>query len=287
METFVEQSKIDNLMVGSYELFSDTLSAKAGGLVGKPVRVFATFEDYAYGATDDSIVKIGWKDNGKGAVDIKVSKSDIGVVDEQNVDLYVRDKLGSIVGSMLGDECDIDETCNRLRDIAFISDDGHKYWMSDAEELANRVLESSSDWLDQYNSQYKAVRKSIHGEVAKTEGVVPSGRFGRLSRSRVSDFESDIGESLTKLMGIFDGIIEANSGEAFDGDAIKHGVHLECARSNLVRESEDLKSAISLAMRVRKSNQLGEMAKLHDNVADRARPMVVVSNFLSRMVSHG
>ena len=280
MQTFIEAEVLSGLKKGSLESFSESVADVASKELGEEVSVFATHKEHAFGVAGDRVVKVTWKQTEDGTK-FSVKDAKVSVITEKNVDTFAAKKLSEAVSSVMGD--DAEDSRNRLRVLASHLLPGGRYWVSDGEKLAESVLGEAPPWLIQYRENTKAVRKTVHGVLGETEKQVPKTPYSKIPLERLEEFEPELRESLTKMSVLLGLLPDQMKGLKFDESDESEGFDLFPARDAIVSESTILEEAVGIVLKFLRSEDLPAAAKVHDILAERLKPMLVVGRFLSRM----
>lgn len=281
MQTFIESEVLTELNHGSMESFSESLSDAASKELGEEVSLFATHRDHAFGIAGDRVVRVTWDATGD-ETEVSVEDAEVPVINKESLDIFVAKKLDNTVTSLL--RGDLESARTQLRALAGHVESEGEYWTSDGIMLAEETLSTKPQWLEVYEDGItrSAIRKAVHGVLGETEGQVPRTPYSRIPSKRLVEFNTEIRESLARIGELFASLPDSLKDLAFTEDKAED-IELEAARDSIVAESSILESSVAVALKFLRESDLSQVAKFHDILAERLKPMLVVSRFLARL----
>jgi hypothetical protein len=277
----IERDVLEGVVAGSFEDLSDTVGRLAAAEIDEGFEIVATHRGYALGVSGGKVVRVEW-DIKDGEVQVTgVGDSDVPVVNEENADKHVSDKLHSVVRALCSEEFEPGSVRNQLHLIASLVKKGGEYWAEDLIEEAEEVLSRETGWLSEYEENIKAVRSSLHGVLGSTENSVPKTRYHRVKRASLESFRPEIYDSMKIICEALDQMNGTLASLVFD-KVESCGVSLNGARDAISEEASSLLASTKKILELARPEELVSLAKYHDDLAERSRSMLVVSRFLSR-----
>jgi len=200
----------------------------------------------------------------------------IASIDESDVSSFVAGALKDVAGKIAGGKS-VSRT--QVREMMSLLNGDEIYWVSD---IVSRIDESSdSGWIDTYSANADRIRTSLHGKIRAVEGRVPKTRFSKLPKSRLSEFKQELGDSMSILGGVYSDVAGKCDGMSFSEDDFHSGV---C--NSLFAEAQANGGLLGKADRLMRDDNLSHVAEAHDKLADRARTMVLMSEYLASKSSN-
>jgi len=128
-----------------------------------------------------------------------------------------------------------------------------------------------------YEANVERIRTSLHGRIRQIEGQVPKTHYSRISVATLKDFDKEIKESMGILADLYSGFISGCNGLSFD----EKQEFLGAVNESLIAESQAVVGLLGKAERLSgRTDDLPLVAKAHDRLADRARTMALVTEYL-------
>jgi hypothetical protein len=274
---YIQGSAIDEKFKGSMEYQISLIHSAINEHLDYPVRILSTKDDHAY-AVDDSgqILKISYKiaDDKVENINADIS-SDIPVIEDQNICKFVSDNLKSLAEDAMSGK-QISRT--QVRDLMQLLDREESYWLSD---ILNKIEESydNSNWFSMYEANQEKIRTSMYGQIRSIESPFPNTRFSQIASSKLSNFDSELHESLNIICKLMTDIIDECKNMVFDQD---NDGFFGAICESLIVEAQTIGGLVGKADKLMRIEDMGRIAEAHDKLADRAKTMAVVSAYLKK-----
>lgn len=280
---YVQGSAIDKKFKGSLEHQSLIVqNAIAEHFGDSPVRVLATHPAHAYAMDGDGqVLKVTYKVNSTKVSDIKAKPTkDIPVIEDVDIPRFVANQLRGIVEAMASDK-DVPRT--QVREVSQLLDKDETYWVSDVLEMIDGVAEDSgAGWFGMYEANQEKIRTSLYGNIREIESLFPSTKFGKIARSKLSQFEGELREALMLVAQLVTEMVDECAKMVFDGD----DEFFRAICESLKVEAQAIGGLLGKAEKLMRTEDVGRMAEAHDRLAERAKIMAVVTAYMKTRSQH-
>lgn len=267
--SFIESSVLNKLSVGSLENKRFIVEQKAEENGCKNVAVVATHNDYAIVLCDKGkFFKVKFEEV-DGNIDVVFEELDLPVVDD--VDGFISKELSEVSEKMMKGE---EVSRNRLHDLSKLIKENGIFWLSDVVKSLREDREDN--WLSFHDENRDDIRDKLKGKIIETENRVPRTRFSKLSDKRLIDCGSEIKESINVLLELFKQVVDESNKIMFDNS----NEVFETVKNSLIGDAKNINESLSKAKRLMLSKVTRVMAETHDWLSERAKKMVIVSEFL-------
>lgn len=243
---------------------------------GNDVTIVSTFDNTALAFNKEKKlreVSYEWNEQGEVVVSGDKASRAVPILSESDIPRHVARELKSITKVMMrGGDVEVP----RIRELSILLKEDEYYWISD---LVSKIEESSSDkseWYRMYESNVEKIRTSLYGRVRELEGNVPKTRYSKIAEDRLGEFESEIKESIGILCDLYSGFISRCNGFCFPE---KHGF-LSSVRESMNAEAQAVVGLLGKAEKLLGREDLPLIARAHDRMADRARTMALVTEYM-------
>lgn len=266
--SFVESSVLNKLSVGSLEHKRFMVEQKAEEKGCKDVAVVATFFDHAIVLCDKGkFFKAKFEE--VDGFDVVFEEFDLPVVED--IDCLISKELSEVSEKMMKGE---EISRNRLRDLSRLIKENGVFWLSDVVKSLREDRED--DWLSFHNENRDDIRDKLKGKIIETENRVPRTRFSKLSDKRLTDCGTEVKESINVLLELFKEVVDESNKIMFDNS----NEVFETIKNSLIGDAKNIDESLSKAKRLMLSEVTRVMAETHDWLSERAKKMVIVSEFL-------
>jgi hypothetical protein len=277
---FIQGSVIEKAKKNSIENRLDTVKHLVQSKYDSPLNIVATFEDYVLAFDKDKgLRKISYYINEDGVLEIKSNNASkaIPVIEDDNIPFHVAGELTKITNLLMNGNGITEAIRTQVRElIPFVRKD-EMYWMSDIVSSINEATGEDSEWYKMYDANVERIRTSLHGRIRDIEGQVPKTHYSRLAENRLLEFKKEISDSINIINELYSGFIVKCQGFTFS----EKQEFLSAVRESLIAESQAIVGLLGKADKL--SGQDGDLplvAKAHDRLADRARTMALVSEYI-------
>jgi hypothetical protein len=281
--SYIKGSELNKHFVGSLGHRMELLQAAIRDEVGEDVAFLSTREDgTVFACSDGSVKKAVCKLNKDGTVkSVKVEDADIEVVDDEDLPVHVASEVRSVAEKMLTNDTLDDETRTQVRELAQVVDGEEDYWLTD---VLAKLEEATKDtkWMDMYEANTEKIRTSLYGSIREIEGKVPRTRYRKIDAEKLSEFEEELIESICQLGTIAEEIVDECTPVVFHGEQEEF---FGAVRDSLIAEAQTLHGLLGKAAKL-VGSELGRLAEAHDRLAERAKVMAIVSEYLKARARH-
>jgi len=270
---YIRGSEIDERYQGSLEQKILAVKGAVEEQLSKGVTVLATQPNVSLVVDEDGLLHEAKFQFVRGEVKgLELSESDIPVYQDEDMPVHIAGELRDIVGDIMEGR-GVDRT--RVREVsALLGDDD--YWLTDVIEKLSEAAGEDSEWFQMYEANRHEIRTKLYGQIREMESVVPKTRYSRLPTGRLSEFEGELRESMSVLAGIAGAVVDDFGNMVFD----EEDEFLCAVRQSLIAEAQATKSLLSKAAKLMASEDMPRAAEAHDGLAERAKKMVVVSEWI-------
>ena len=119
------------------------------------------------------------------------------------------------------------------------------------------------------------IKTSLYGRIREMEGSVPRTRYARLPSGRLHEFGKEVKESMAILKDRYADVAESCHGLTFGDNEF-----LSAVCESLIVEAQAAVGLLGKAEKLARQDDLPMVARAHDKLADRAKNMVLVSEYL-------
>lgn len=200
----------------------------------------------------------------------------ISAISDDRVPSFVSESLRGIATSILEGK-PVKRT--QVREVMDLVGKDEHYWVSDILDGMNESI-SSSTWGDVYSANMDRIRTSLYGNIRNIESKVPKARYTKLPEGKLSGFVGELSDSMEIVSEVYSDVAGKCAGMSF-GDDFNKGV---C--ESLVAEAQVNGDLLGKAARLMRDDNMSQVAEAHDKMADRARTMVLMSEYLASKSSN-
>lgn len=252
--------------------------------VGVAVDLLATREDGALFRTPDGKLHEATFAFVNGVVgDVTVQPSTIPVHEAAALPRLVSDELRALTADLM-DGKPIERT--RVRSLANLVDANEVYWPSQVIAKVNEACEAKGDthWFKLYEANQEKIRTAMWGQIRDLEARVPKTAYAKLPKTRLTEFEPELRESMGLLAKVMEEIIDVIRPLVFDKDDEFYGA----IRESLLAEAQTLHGLLAKAGELwMRAEDLERVAVAHDGLCGRAKTMEVVSAYIAGRTKKG
>ena len=269
---YIQGSEIQKYQEGSYEERILKLSEAIETAHGKSVRILATHPEHALVVdSDGDFLRASYK-TGKSGFKVEMAGSDVQVIEDKDVPLFTAQELRAVVRDGMSGKA---PTRTRVRALFGLVSEDEEYWLSDILTKIDESMEGNCAWTSLYESN-----ESVPGLESALMSKIPSTRYASLPENRISDFESELRESLTLLSEVFAGVVDEISGVVFDESDDNER---SAVRRSLIDEAQAANSLLTKVEQLMSEVDIKRTAKAHDKLAERAKKMAAVSVWIQAL----
>ena len=277
---FVQGSAIVKAKRGSLEHRMDVIQHLVQAEYENSLNVVATFEDYVLAFDKNKgLRKISYSFNEDGDIEIKsdnASKS-IPIIDDNNMTSHVAGELKKITKFIMNGDGVTESIRTQVRELTPFVRKDEMYWVSDVVSNIDEATCEDAEWYKMYDANIERIRTSLHGRIKEIEGQVPKTHYSKLAEDRLSEFKKEISDSINIINELYSGFIAKCQGFSFS----EKQEFLSAVRESLIAESQAIVGLLGKADKLSwQDSDLSLVAKAHDRLADRARTMAVVSEYI-------
>lgn len=280
---YVKGSELDKKFVGSLEHRAMVLQAAIQGKVGEEVTFLSTREEGTlFACSDGSIKEAVCKVNNDGSIkSVKIKDSDVGVVEDEDLPTHVASEARSVVEKLLANEAMDDDTRTQVRSLAQVIDSDEDYWLTDVLAKLDEAVKDTK-WADMYEANTEKIRTSLHGRIREIEGAVPRTRYRKIASEKLDEFGEELLESVGQLSTMAKDIVDECMPVVFHGEQEEF---FGAVRDSLIAEAQTLHGLLGKAAKLVGSDW-ERLAEAHDRLAERAKVMAIVSEYLKTRARH-
>lgn len=273
---YVRGEDLEKWMRGSFEEQMDVVEAAIEKSVGVRVQMIATRGDGALFMTPDGKLQEAhyvFIDNGMS--EVKVNASPVPAYEEAALPRLVSDELRTITADLM-DGKTIERT--RVRSLANLVRTEEVYHVGQVIAKLDEACAATGDnhWFKLYEANQEKIRTSMYGQIRDLEARVPKTAYAKLPKTRLTEFEPELRESMGLLAKVMEEIIDVIRPLVFDGDDEFFGA----IRESLIAEAQTLHGLLAKAGELMRAEDLERVAVAHDGLCGRARTMEVVSAYV-------
>ncbi len=250
-------------------LIHDAAIAKYGKL-----NIIATFESRLLAFNEEKKLReITFRHGEEGLEFVFNRASDaVPVLEDADIPVVVGRALKCATFALMRGE---NPDASELAEAAALVKPGEPYWLSD---VITKIEESiaENDWTKMYEANIDRIRTSLHGRIREIEGRVPKTYYAKIAETRLVDFEKEIRESMGILRSVFAEVSTGCTGLSFG----EKQEFLGAVRDSLLAESQVVVDLLGKADKLFGRSGLPMIAKAHDQLADRARTMAIVFEYM-------
>ena len=277
---FVQGSAIVKAKRGSLEHRMDVIQHLVQAEYENSLNVVATFEDYVLAFDKNKgLRKISYSFNEDGDIEIKsdnASKS-IPIIDDNNMTSHVAGELKKITKLIMNGYGVTESIRTQVRELTPFVRKDEMYWVSDVVSNIDEATCEDAEWYKMYDANIERIRTGLHGRIKEIEGQVPKTHYSKLAEDRLSEFKKEISDSINIINELYSGFIAKCQGFSFS----EKQEFLSAVRESLIAESQAIVGLLGKADKLSwQDSDLSLVAKAHDRLADRARTMAVVSEYI-------
>ena len=277
---FIQGSSIVKAKRGSLEHRLDTIQHLVQSEYDGPLNIVATFEDYVLAFDKDKgLRKISYFINEDGDLEIKgdnASKA-IPVIEDDDIPMHVAGELRKITKQLMNGKGITEGIRTQVRELTPFVRKDEMYWMSDVVSKIDEATGEDAEWYKMYDANVERIRTSLHGRVREIESQVPKIHYSRLAESKLSEFKKEMSDSINIINELYSGFGAKCREYSFS----EKQDFLSAVRESLIAESRAIVGLLGKAEKLNgKDGDLPLVAKAHDRLADRARTMALVSEYL-------
>ncbi len=270
---YIQGSAIEKARSGSIENRLDTIKNFLGEKYNA-LRIVATFDDHVLAFNEDGKFRdISFLMNEDGSIKITSDKASrvVSVIQDEDIPNHVSKELNSIVKLMINEDFDVR---TRVRELIPFINDTDMIWLSDVMKGINESVKPNT-WSKMYDANIERIKTKLYGRIREIENGVPKVRYSRLPEERISEFKTEVKDSMSILCDRYKIIIEGCKGLQFCDNEF-----LGAVCESLIVEAQVLVDLLGKAEKLSRQDNLSIVAKAHDKLADRARIMALMSEYL-------
>ena len=284
---YVRGEDLAKWMGNSLEARISLVEAAVTAKVGISVDLLATSEDGALFRTPDGKLHeatftacVG--DHGPTVADVEVKPSTIPVHEEAALPRLVGDELRALTADLMDGKA-IERT--RVRSLANLVKTEEVYRVSQVIAKLDEACAATGDehWFKLYEANQEKIRTAMYGQIRELEAHVPKTAYARLPKTRLTEFEPELRESMGLLAKVMEEIIDVIRPLVFDRDDEFFGA----IRESLIAEAQTLHGLLAKAGELMRAEDLERVAVAHDGLCGRARTMEVVSAYITGRAKKG
>jgi len=280
---YVKGSELDKRFVGSLEHRAMVLQAAIQEKAGEEVTFLSTKEKGSlFACSDGTIREATCKMGDDGSVkSVKIKDSDIGVVEDEDLPKHVAEEARSVVEKLLANDITDGDIRTQVRALAQVIDGDEDYWLTD---VIAKLEEAAKDvkWMDMYEANTEKIRTSLYGNIREIEEKVPRTRYRKIDPGKLSEFGEELVESVYQLATLSKDIVDECVPVVFHGEQEEF---FGAVRDSLIAEAQTLHGLLGKAAKLVGSDW-GRLAEAHDRLAERAKVMAIVSEYLKARARH-
>lgn len=268
--TYIQGSAIEKARSGSIENKLNTIQDFLGEKYNA-LRIVATFDDHVLAFNEDGKFRdISFSINEDGSMEVTGDKASRAVSVIKDEDIHVSKELKSIVKLMNEDN----DVRTRVRELMPFINDTDMIWLSDVMKGIEESVKPNT-WSKMYEANIERVKTKLYGRIREIENGIPKVRYSRLPEERISEFKSEVKDSMSILCDRYKIIIEGCKGLEFCDNEF-----LGAVCESLIVEAQVLVDLLGKAEKLSRQDDLSTVARAHDKLADRARMMALMSEYL-------
>lgn len=271
--TYIQGSAIEKARSGSIENKLNTIKDFLGEKYNA-LRIVATFDDHVLAFNEDGKFRdISFSVNEDGSMEVTSDKASrvVSVIKEEDVPGHVSKELKSIVKLMMNEDNDVR---TRVRELMPFINDTDMVWLSDVMKGIDESVKPNT-WSKMYEANIERVKTKLYGRIREIENGIPKVRYSRLPEERISEFKNEVKDSMSILCDRYKIIIEGCKGLEFCDNEF-----LGAVCESLIVEAQVLVDLLGKAEKLSRQDDLPTVARAHDKLADRARMMALMSEYL-------
>jgi hypothetical protein len=267
---------------GSMEEELATWERAIGTKVGVQVELVATQQGLGaclFRTPDGALHEARLTDDRK---DITVQPSTVPVYEAAALPRLVGDELRALTADLMEGKA-IERT--RVRSLANLVRTEEVYRVSQVIAKLDEACAATGDehWYKLYEANQEKIRTAMWGQIRELEAHVPKTAYARLPKTRLTEFEPELRESMGLLAKVMEEIIDVIRPLVFDGDDEFFGA----IRESLIAEAQTLHGLLAKAGELMRAEDLERVAVAHDGLCGRARTMEVVSAYITGRAKKG
>jgi hypothetical protein len=271
---YIQGSAIEKVRIGSIEHKLGDIHDFIQEKYKDALRIIATFDDHVLAFNGEGKLRnISFliDEDGKMRINEDKASRSIPIIKEEEIPSHVSKELKSIAKSMMNGD---DVLRTRVRELVPFINDKDMIWFSD---IMNGIKESTkpNEWSKMYEANVERIKTRLYGRIRDIEGGVPKTRYSRLPEERIYEFAKEVNESMSILLDRYKIIIEGCKDLSFCDNKF-----LGAVCESLIVEAQAAVSLLGKAEKLSRHEDLPLVAKAHDKLADRARTMVLLSEYL-------
>jgi hypothetical protein len=277
MMPYVQGSALSKVFAGSLEaqtnMIKDAISEHYGD---SPVNIVSVHTDHAFGFdVDGKFLRFTYtvEDGVVKNIDQKPSKA-VRVWEDNEVPLFVSKQLKSMVNKMMRGK-PIERT--QVREVASVIQRDEDYWLSGVLAKLDEATGEAAEWTKMYEANKEQIRTSLHGHIREYEGRLPKTRYSKIGADKISEFENELRESFGVVNAVLQQIVDECTGIVFDKERDEF---FGAIRKSLIAEAQTVVGLLGKAEKLMGSEDLESMSMAHDRLAEWAKTMVVVAEYL-------
>jgi hypothetical protein len=270
---YIQGSAIEKARSGSIENKLDIIKNFLGEKYNA-LRIVATFDDHVLAFNEDGKFRdISFLMNENGSIKITSDKASrvVSVIKDEDIPSHVSKELKNIVKSMINEDFDVR---TRVRELVPFINDIDMIWLSDVMKGIDESVKPNT-WSKMYEANIERIKTKLYGRIREIENGVPKVRYSRLPEERISEFKTEVKDSMSILCDRYKIIIEGCKGLQFCDNEF-----LGAVCESLIVEAQVLVDLLGKAEKLSRQDNLSIVAKAHDKLADRARTMALMSEYL-------
>lgn len=274
MGTLVEKARIGSLE----ERLNNIHSFIVEYYKDDQLEILATFDNRALVLLGDgSIHELSFarRRNGMAVTEDKIS-DDLKIISESELDVHVSSELENIAQRMAKGE-DVDKS--ELLELSLLLNGEDTYWASDiVESICNNAIDN--EWYKMYLSNEDKIRTKLYGRIREIEKKLPTTKYSELAEDKIAMLVPELHDSVNIIENVLSSILE-NIANIKTNDEF-----LSAVCESMRVELQAIGGLLAKADRLSRHRDLPLVALAHDQLADRAKTMALVSEYIIAKTSN-
>lgn len=280
---YVRGEDLEKWTGDSMEARISLVEAAVTAEVGVTVELLATRDGGALFRTPDGNLHEATFVFANGVVgEVAVQPSTIPVYEAAALPRLVGDELRTLTADLIDGKA-IERT--RVRSLANLVRTDEVYRVSQVILRIDEACAATGDehWFKLYEANQEKIRTSMYGQIRELEAHVPKTAYAKLPKARLTEFESELRESMGILATVMEDIIDGIRPLVFAEDDEFYGA----IRESLIAEAQLLHGLLAKAGELMRAEDLERIAVAHDGLCGRAKAMEVVSAYIMGRAKKG
>jgi hypothetical protein len=277
MMSYVQGSSLEKVFTGSLRHQAEVIeNAIESHFDEMPINLVSIHADHAFGFDPDgNFLKFTYavEDGEVKNIDSKPSKA-VKVIEDDEVPAFVKKQLSSMVSKMMRGKS-IERT--QVHELASVIEKDGDYWIGDVLEKLEGATSEDSEWVKMYEANREQIRTALYGHIREHESRVPKTKYSKIGTDKLPEFVDELHESMSVLTGVLQQIVDECSGMVFDKEREEF---FGAIRKSLIAEAQAVVGLLGKAEKLMGSGDLEPVSMAHDRLAEWAKTMVVVSEYL-------